>query len=95
MKHHRWRMGTVGKAQSRRGRSPGAAVPTQPGWAGYQAVSRPPPTKEVTTMIIDSLTITGILTFVAISAFLILSLRNDAKQGDLNTDAPYCDQFCN
>ena len=46
-------------------------------------------------MIIDSLTITGILTFVAISAFLILSLRNDAKQGDLNTDAPYCDQFCN
>lgn len=46
-------------------------------------------------MIIDSLTITGILTFVAISAFLILSLRNDAKHGGLDTDAPYCDPFCN
>jgi hypothetical protein len=40
-------------------------------------------------MIIDSLTITGLVTFVAISAFLILSLRNDAKHGDLYTGAPH------
>ena len=36
-------------------------------------------------MIIDSLTITGILTFVTITAFLILSTRNPVKDGDLRT----------
>ena len=47
-------------------------------------------------MIIDSLTITGILTFVAITAFLILSTRDAVKHGDLRsrTGTPGCGQFC-
>ena len=47
-------------------------------------------------MIIDSLTITGLLTFVAITAFLILNTRNAVKHGDLRTrtGAPQCGQFC-
>ncbi len=47
-------------------------------------------------MIIDSLTITGLLTFVAISAFLILSARNAVKHGDLRTrnGIPQCGKFC-
>ena len=47
-------------------------------------------------MIIDTLTITGIVTFVVITAFLILSTRNAGKPGDLSTrtGTPGCGPLC-
>ena len=96
MKHFRRRMGTVGKVSSRRGSPPGCRSADATEWADHRVVSCPTPAKEVVTMIIDTLTITGILTFVIITAFLILSTRNAVKHGDLRTrtGTPGCKQFC-
>lgn len=47
-------------------------------------------------MIIDSLTIAGLVTFVGITALLILMSRDAIKHGDFRTrdGGSRCDRFC-
>lgn len=73
------KMGTVGGRRGT-GKDPGCllrlTLRDTPGWRVPRQAS------EVVTMIIDSLTIAGLLAFVSVSAFLVFTLRSPAEDDD-------------